>query len=151
MAEKQEWYADGLRFTCTQCGHCCTGPSGYVWFSDAEAAAMAAFLKMAVPQFLAKFAHQVNGRWSLNETLTEHGYDCAMLRRDSDGKAICSIYSARPMQCRTWPFWPENLRSNDDWLRAAQRCPGMAEGLKGQGALYPVEHIRVIRDSNPRK
>eukprot|EP00961_Rhodomonas_salina_P046921 629705-Rhodomonas_salina.2 len=27
------------------------------------------------------------------------------------GKAICSLYEARPKQCRTWPFWPENLAS----------------------------------------
>ena len=25
------WYADGLRFTCTQCGNCCTGQPGFVW------------------------------------------------------------------------------------------------------------------------
>ena len=28
------------------------------------------------------------------------------LRRKS-----CSIYGVRPLQCRTWPFWPENLAS----------------------------------------
>ena len=31
----------GLRFTCTQCGHCCTGPAGFVFFKDHEADAMA--------------------------------------------------------------------------------------------------------------
>ena len=36
-----EWYADGLRFKCTQCGNCCTGGPGYVWFDDDEAQAMA--------------------------------------------------------------------------------------------------------------
>ena len=28
------WYADGLPFTCTQCGDCCTGDPGYVWVTD---------------------------------------------------------------------------------------------------------------------
>ena len=40
MSEKtdtnQPWYADGLSFTCTQCGNCCTGGPGYVWISDME-------------------------------------------------------------------------------------------------------------------
>jgi uncharacterized protein len=151
MTERQEWYADGLRFTCTQCGNCCTGPSGYVWFTEEEGAAMAAFFKLEISEFLHRYAYQVNGRWSLKETLSEHGYDCAMLRRDTDGKALCSIYQARPTQCRTWPFWPENLARQDNWLRSAQRCPGMAAGVEGKGRLYPIEQIRIIRDGNPRK
>ena len=35
------WYADGLRFACTQCGNCCTGEPGFVWVNDAEIAAIA--------------------------------------------------------------------------------------------------------------
>ena len=41
MASKQEWYKDGLAFQCTQCGNCCTGPPGAVWFNDKEAEEMA--------------------------------------------------------------------------------------------------------------
>ena len=35
------WYQSGLRFTCTQCGHCCTGEPGFVWVDDADLAAIA--------------------------------------------------------------------------------------------------------------
>ncbi len=38
------WYQDGLRFTCTMCGKCCTGDPGYVWVTDEELAALAKFL-----------------------------------------------------------------------------------------------------------
>ena len=31
-----DWYEDGLRFSCSQCGNCCTGPPGAVWFTDNE-------------------------------------------------------------------------------------------------------------------
>ena len=34
--ESAPWYRDGLRFTCTRCGNCCTGAPGYVWV-DADA------------------------------------------------------------------------------------------------------------------
>ncbi|MFM1805538.1 MAG: hypothetical protein RL136_2417, partial [Planctomycetota bacterium] len=27
------WYAEGLRFECTQCGNCCSGGPGAVWFT----------------------------------------------------------------------------------------------------------------------
>src|SRR6478752_2178164 len=37
------WYADGLRFACTQCGNCCTGQPGFVWVNDEEIAALADF------------------------------------------------------------------------------------------------------------
>ena len=76
------WYLDGLRFTCTRCGNCCTGPTGYVLFSDKEAGAMARALSISKDEFLERYTHEtVIGR-SLNENLTEHGYDCVFLPRD---------------------------------------------------------------------
>ena len=35
-AAEQPWYAEGLKFTCTQCGNCCTGGPGFVWISREE-------------------------------------------------------------------------------------------------------------------
>ena len=40
----------------------------------------------------------------------------------------CSVYEVRPLQCRTWPFWPENLWSKKTWDHAAKRCHGMNAG-----------------------
>jgi len=142
-----EWYAQGLRFSCTQCGNCCTGPPGWVWFDEAEGRRMAERLGMTPAAFLKKYAHKIDGRWSLKDYQTEHGYDCVFLDRTSTpGKAVCSIYEDRPAQCRTWPFWPENVASRIAW-RATKRntpCPGM-----DSGTLVPVEQIRVIRDETP--
>ena len=146
--QASEWYADGLSFECTQCGNCCTGPPGYVWFNDAEAAAMADYLGLEEREFRRRFARRKFHRWTLDEVRTPPGqYDCVFLRRDDQGKALCSVYPVRPQQCRTWPFWPENLHSLQDWHDAARRCPGMSQGLRGGGRFYPVEQIRIIRDS----
>ena len=49
--------------------------------------------------------------------------DCCMLR---EGK--CRIYAARPLQCRTWPFWPSNVSSPRAWQDAGRRCPGIGKG-----------------------
>lgn len=146
MAQK-EWYEDGLRFACTQCGNCCTGPPGVVWFTEEEGRAMAKRLGVTEAEFYLDHAHKVDGRWSLNETLTEHGYDCAFLDRESvPGSAICSLYESRPAQCRTWPFWPENLSSKRAWYAAKKRtpCPGM-----DNGKLIRIEQIRIQRDATP--
>jgi Fe-S-cluster containining protein len=141
------WYAPGLSFSCTQCGNCCSGPPGYVWFDGEEANAMASFLKLDLQAFLRNFAHTVNGNWTLNEVSRpgmKGQYDCVFLRRDeTTGKAGCSIYHVRPRQCRTWPFWPELLSGENAWRRASQKCPGM-----NTGKFYPVEQIRIIRDGD---
>ena len=111
-SEPAPWYADGLAFDCTQCGNCCTGPPGAVWFDDAEAQDMAAVLGLDVDTFMKQYTRRIGARRSLNEHKTSHGYDCVFLDRDTmPGKALCRLYKARPAQCRTWPFWPELLES----------------------------------------
>ena len=140
----KEWYADGLRFQCTQCGNCCTGPTGFVWFNEQEGQALARKRGVSEAEFYRTFARRIDGQWSLNENKTAHGYDCIFLDRETvPGKAICGVYEARPTQCRTWPFWPENVRSERAWLTTKRLtpCPGM-----GAGTLVPIEQIRIQRD-----
>ena len=141
-----EWYREGLSFECALCGNCCTGAPGFVWFNDEEAKVMADHMKMDVPDFLAKYAHKKFGRWSLNEFKNEKGeYDCVFLKDLGNGKRGCELYQSRPTQCKTWPFWPENLRSKKAWDEAASTCPGMCNK---NGTFYPIEKIRVILDQN---
>jgi Fe-S-cluster containining protein len=142
-----EWYADGLRFQCTQCGNCCTGPPGVVWIEDDEADAIAGRLGLSAAVFRDRYMRRVNGRWSLKEHLTDFGYDCIFLDRNTvPGKTTCTVHAERPAQCRTWPFWPENLQSPEAWdaTKRATPCPGM-----DTGPLVPVESIRVQRDATP--
>ena len=146
--DRPEWYADGLRFECTMCGACCTGAPGFVGFSKAEGEAMAGRLGVSVQDFYSRYAHKMeHGRqgWSLNEIETEHGFDCVFLDRDTKpGQALCSIHEIRPQQCRTWPWWPENLRSRDAWRRTGKRCEGV-----DRGPLVRIQDIRIQRDATP--
>ena len=146
------WYEDGLRFECTCCGNCCTGGEGAVWFDDDEGRAMASHLGLDYPEFLVRHTRVIDGHRSLNEIDTEHGYDCVFLDRETvPGKAICGLYEVRPVQCRTWPFWPEVLRDERAWNRMKKNtpCPGM-----GEGQLFTVESIveRLVeqRDSESK-
>ena len=142
-----EWYADGLRFACTQCGNCCTGPPGYVWITDDDIAQLAKHFGLDRERFLERYARKLRGRWSLREHKTKHGYDCIFLDRESEpGKAVCSLYEARPTQCRTWPFWPENLTTPKTWEKVKREtpCPGM-----DNGQFVSVDEIRIQRDSTP--
>ncbi len=131
------WYADGLRFTCTQCGHCCTGAPGFVWVNDEEIAAIAAFRGESVLETTALYTKPFRRERSLRERANG---DCIFLSAEGS----CTIYAVRPRQCRTWPFWESNLESRDDWHRACASCPGA-----GQGELIPAAEItrrmKVIR------
>lgn len=49
------------RFSCTECGKCCTG-GGEVWVSDAEVAKLAAHLHLQLPQFKSRHVKQYSRR-----------------------------------------------------------------------------------------
>ena len=106
---------------------------------------MAGELGVGLREFMRNYTHITRGRRSLQERLTDHGYDCVFLDRETlPGKAICRVYRSRPQQCRTWPFWNENLESPRRWAEAGRICPGIDRG-------QPVE-LRVIverRDATP--
>lgn len=114
------WYEEGLRFKCTGCGECCTGSPGYVWVSPTEADAIAKRLGIPVEEFIKKYTRRVGDRLSLTERLRNKKYDCVFL----EGKR-CSIYEDRPTQCRTYPWWSENVENPESWLEEGIRCEGI--------------------------
>jgi Fe-S-cluster containining protein len=130
------WYSDGLHFECSGCGGCCTGAPGYVWINKAEIQTMAAHLKMDVPKFEKKYVRLVGIRKSLIEFANG---DCVFFDSRSRG---CKIYAARPLQCRTWPFWDSNLDRPELWDQAASHCAGC-----NNGPLIPLEEIESRRQS----
>lgn len=149
--EQPEWFARpdapeggaGLRFTCTMCGNCCTGPHGFVIVSDAECEGLARRLGITVDQFKAQHTHIMSEGRSLNEKRTTFGLDCIFLdRKKIPGKAVCGVYEDRPAQCRSWPFWPSLLKSRSAWESAGKTCPGL-----GKGQLHTLTQIRIHRDS----
>lgn len=114
-------------------------------FSAAEARAMAERLRISDDEFAERYTREAGAGPSLTERLGPRGYDCVFLDRESvPGKALCAVYEARPMQCRTWPFWPENLRSREHWDRAARSCPGMNTGKQHEPEFIRVTVERML-------
>ncbi len=153
--EKPVWYKQGLKFTCTCCGNCCTGGPGYVWLSDEEIQRLAEHLQLTVDETIEQHCRKVNGKWSLNESRSvSGGYDCKFLKEIKpprnarngqtivQAKRVCGIYEVRPLQCRTWPFWPENLEDKAAWEVETRKCPGM-----NTGTHYSQKRIEELRDS----
>lgn len=139
MSEPSEavWYQDGLRFSCTRCGACCTGAPGFVWVSAEEIEALAAELKVAEAEFGRRFLRRVGDRISLVE---RSNGDCVFW----DAGQGCTVYPSRPVQCRTWPFWSENLADRDAWEQTGSRCPGI-----NRGDWFSLEAIEAAARRTP--
>lgn len=128
------WYRDGLRFECTQCGQCCSGEPGYVWVDEQEITQLANDMKLSVEEFEAQFVRQVGPDKSLKEYPDG---DCILLDPET---RKCTVYAARPIQCRTWPFWDSTLETKEDWKQTCDVCPGA-----GKGKLYNFTEIETAR------
>jgi len=134
------WYIAGLNFECQQCGGCCSGPSeGYIWVTRREIELIAEFLKLTAGQLRQRYLKRVGLRTSIVEQPGNR--DCVFLQAIG-GQKMCAIYPVRPSQCRSWPFWSENLASPGAWNRAAQRCPGI-----NRGSFYSYEQIKRIKSA----
>ena len=132
------WYKDGLHFTCTECGKCCTGSGGRVWVSEDEAKDIASYLKISLKDFKRRYTRMREGRLCLAEKKSE-GNPCIFLENKR-----CQIYPARPNQCRTYPWWPENLNTPESW----QSCATVCEGINKDAALVQYSDIVKFTRSN---
>ncbi len=135
MATSKPWYKDGLRFTCSECGDCCTGFSGYVWVNKEEMEKLAGMLDLEFDEFERLYTRKIGIRYSLKEF--PNG-SCVFFDEE---KRNCQVYEGRPRQCRTWPFWDSNLRTEDEWKKTCESCPG-----SGKGKLFQLKEIESRRD-----
>jgi Fe-S-cluster containining protein len=106
-----------------------------VWVNQEEIAAIAAAIGQSdLAEFERENVRRVDGRKSLKE---HSNGDCVFF---DNVTRQCQVYSARPRQCRTWPFWDSNLETPEDWQRTCEVCPG-----SGQGKLHVVDQIEAQR------
>lgn len=140
---EEKWYQEGLNFECTGCGGCCTGFPGYVDVTEQEIVTMADHLKLSLNEFSRRYLRKIGDRWSLKEL--SPNYSCVFLR---DKK--CTIYELRPKQCRTFPWWPENLASEETWQETARHCEGI--NSKASKVLYEkIEQNRLLMESEKQQ
>src|SRR4051812_31148021 len=84
VVDESVWYAEGLKFECTQCGHCCGGSPGYVWVTVEDMERMAEHVGLGFDDFTRAHVRGVGKRYSLVE---KPNYDCVFLTRDERGRA----------------------------------------------------------------
>ncbi|MDF1563086.1 MAG: YkgJ family cysteine cluster protein [Deltaproteobacteria bacterium] len=134
-AKREAWLAAGLRFECQGSGRCCTsrGEHGFVYLSLADRRRLARHLELATGAFTRRYCEKSGGLFHLKAP----EQDCRFLE---GGR--CSVYEARPEQCRAWPFWSENLEPGVWEREVAAFCPGA-----GKGPCHDRETVLAIAAS----
>jgi len=126
------FWKEGIQFECQGTGRCCVsrGAYGFVYLSLKDRRRFAVHLGLSTREFTQQHCAKTGGWFHLKEKEKA----CPFLL----GKN-CTVYEARPTQCRTWPFWPENMQAKAWSKEVAAFCPGV-----GKGRLYSAEEIKEL-------
>ena len=82
---------------------------------------LATHFKISPTEFREKYCRVTDFGIVSRLSLTEKpNNDCIMWKEGG-----CSVYEARPLQCRSFPFWSSNVEDKAAWESAAVDCPGI--------------------------
>ncbi len=129
---KERFYAKGLHFECTGCGACCKLGGGFVYPTLEDVGFAARHLDMSINSFTETYMELHDGQY----VFKNEGDNCIFY-----GENGCTIYDARPIQCRTFPFWKTNLKSHYRWKLIEEECEGI-----GKGKLFSMDEIEAIKN-----
>ena len=132
------WWKKGVQFECQGSGRCCVsrGEYGYVYLTLKDRRKLAGLFKLSTKEFTRQYCDKdSSGIWKISDFTSS----CRFLKDKR-----CQVYEARPTQCRTWPFWPENMNAKT-WNREITTfCPGV-----GKGRLYTKDEIQALLAKDP--
>lgn len=131
---EKKFYDGGLKFSCRQCSFCCRGFPGVVLMDETDLERLAKWADVTREQFI-----QMYCRW----VESDDGFEYLSLREKRNMECIfwnngCESYEARPVQCRTYPFWTKVLESRKSWDEEGKSCPGI-----NSGENHPQEEIET--------
>ncbi|MCW8837778.1 MAG: YkgJ family cysteine cluster protein [Thiovulaceae bacterium] len=118
---------DGFNFSfnqdaCNECeARCCRGESGYIYVTKTEATAICEYLDIEMKELVEKYLFKKGYKHSIKERINGDNHECIFYDEKING---CSIYEARPTQCRTFPFW-DYFKTRTRELK--DECPGIAD------------------------
>lgn len=119
-----------MRFECQPgCVACCE-QKGFVYLTEDDVTRIAAYLRMRAADFERRYIYRTK---NLRRLRVPRAVQCPFL----EGRG-CGIHAVKPVQCRTFPFWPELVESRKEWKKTAAWCPGI-----GKGDLVQIEIARA--------
>jgi Fe-S-cluster containining protein len=107
--------------------------------SETDIGQLSAFLHIERHCFIEKYTRFVRVFHEQRLSLIEKApYDCVFWNKD------CTVYPARPIQCKTYPFWKRYLVSKREWNKIAEFCPGI-----NRGKVYSRKEIDALINTVP--
>lgn len=117
-------YKKGLHFQCQGCNYCCSVEPGFVFLSQNDLDKLVKHFSLDQETFINKYCRKVDiGIGYRISLLEKDNFDCIFLTEKG-----CSCYEDRPLQCKTYPFWPSIVDSEESWLEEGKSCPGIGKG-----------------------
>ena len=116
-------YSKGMRFQCQGSSNCCVsrGSYGFVYLSKKDILRLSKYTNLLAKDFINVYCDKTDGFIHFKER--RNNGKCQFL-----DKKRCTIYKARPTQCRTWPFWSENMKTKIWNEEIKLLCPGIDKG-----------------------
>jgi len=134
-------YPRNLTFTCSKCGLCCGDAARkkrHILLLESDAQQIAVQTKQQICAFAA-------------ETEGKEPYVYEMHKAAETGKCIflrdneCTIYGARPLICRFYPFELTAAENGDACFGVTFECPGVAcLGTPKGGKTLGESHFRTL-------
>jgi Fe-S-cluster containining protein len=119
-----------MRFQCQSgCIRCCE-QKGLVYLTRNDIARIAAHLEITCAEFKRRY---LCGTAVLPRLRKPRHKQCPFLLANG-----CSIHAVKPLQCSSFPYWPELLARAAERQETAQFCPGMNHG--------PLVNISLARE-----
>ncbi len=111
-----------VEFHCMNCGNCCS-IDGHVFINQEEISAISKYMAITIEEFLEKFTVSINDRIRIKG---DYYNKCIFLDNNS-----CRIYSVRPKQCKTFPYWLENMKYDVYIEETVEYCSALKNIEKG--------------------
>jgi Fe-S-cluster containining protein len=128
--ETPHFEAENLHFECTQCGECCERP-GMIYLDDDDIDRIATYLEIDEAEMKRDRLTHDHGTWVIK--VTRRRKCCFYVDKK------CTVHPIKPQQCKSYPFWPENVCTAPEWREAKTHCEGI-----GRGREYDAETVRRI-------
>jgi len=143
LLKKKFHYSKGLKFSCIyDCDQCCRGEPGIILVSKNDMENISTYLNISIYDFMNNYSTLITDLFSINYGYIKKAYS---INEIDDGSCIflkdkkCLIYPVRPLQCRSYPFWPSIIKTEKNWEDEKRYCPGI-----NRGKLYSFEEISKI-------
>ncbi|MHA1791488.1 MAG: YkgJ family cysteine cluster protein [Promethearchaeota archaeon] len=121
-------------------GHCCKG-EGSIYIFPEDITRFLDFFNLDLKTFMEKHVKIETGPCIILDT--SNFVPFLTLKEKEDGSCkflgkngLCEVYPARPFQCRSYPFWDLNVKTEKRWNDLMETCPGASKNHDESSNYY---------------